>query len=178
MPVRIRATVKPTGDRVGEFQTAANVRRDFWAHSPVEVDPNHPLYGTHRDENGRAYFEFATAHPDEVRRVMEQYKYTDQVVLAETSALAGDECANCGNIAGPVPPTVCPNCQFRDISPCPICRKEVSRQSYSRVSGDLFQCPNCRERVRLRFNNPIILPDGSFNQPLVVIEEELAVHGI
>jgi hypothetical protein len=32
--------------------------------------------------------------------------------------------------------------------------------------------------VRLRFNNPMFLSDGSYNQPLVVVEEAAAVHGI
>src|SRR5438034_2084514 len=100
MRVRMRVTVQPTGDRVGELQTAANLRPDLWAHSPVEVDPDHPLQGTHRDDAGRAYFEFATDFPDEVRRVMEQYHYTDQVELTETQAMPGEECVNCGNVAG------------------------------------------------------------------------------
>lgn len=178
MPVRMRATVTATGDRVDELRTAANLRRDLWAHSPVEVDPDHPLHGTHRDEHGRAYFEFATEFPDEVRRVIEQYDYADKVALTEMPDLPGEECANCGNVAGPVRPTVCPSCQFRDISPCPICGEEVSRQSYSRISGDLFRCPRCRNRVRLRYNSPMFLSDGSYNQPLVMVEEATPVHEI
>src|SRR4051794_34787763 len=119
MPLRMRATVGSTGDRVGELRTASDFRRDLWAHSPVEVDPDHPLHGTHRDEEGRAYFEFATESPSEVRRVLAKYGYSGKVELTETPTLPGEECANCGNVAGPVRPTVCPNCQFRDISPCP-----------------------------------------------------------
>jgi hypothetical protein len=178
MPVRMRLTVKAKKDRASELRTAADVRRDLWAHSPVEVDPDHPLHGTHRDQDGRVYFEFATELPDEVRRVIEKYQYTDNVELTETSTLPGEECANCGNVAGPLQPTVCPNCQFRDISPCPICRQEVSRQSYTRISGDRFRCPNCKNRVRLRFNSPMFLPDGSYNQPLVVVEEATALHEV
>ena len=123
MSVRMRVTINAQADRASELRTAADVRRDLWAHSPVEVDPDHPLHGTHRDEDGRAYFEFATEFPKEVRRVIEEYKYTDKVELTETPTLPGEECANCGNVAGPVRPTVCPNCQFRDITPCPICRR-------------------------------------------------------
>jgi hypothetical protein len=178
MPVRMRATVVPTGDRVGELRTAANLRRDLWAHSPVEVDPDHPLHGTHRDEHGHAYFEFATEFPDEVRRLIEEHDYSNKVVLTEGPELPGEECANCGNVAGPVRPTVCPSCQFRDITPCPICGEEISRESYSQISGDLFRCPRCKNRVRLRYNSPMFLPDGSYNQPLVMVEEAVAVHEI
>lgn len=178
MSVRMRATVRPTGDRVAELRTAASFRRDLWAHSPVEVDPDQPLYGTHRDKDGRAYFEFATEFANEVRRVVNEYGYSDKVQLTETSELPGEECANCGNVAGTVRPTVCPNCQFRDISACPKCGREVSRQSYARIQADLFRCPNCKNQVRLRFNSPMFLPDGSYNQPLVVVEEATAVHEV
>jgi hypothetical protein len=178
MPVRMRVTIKAQNNRGCELKTAADVRRELWAHSPVEVDRDHPLRGTHRDEDGRAYFEFATEFPREVRRVIDAYNYSDKVDLTETPSLPGQECVNCGNVAGPARPTVCPNCQFRDITPCPACSEEVSRQSYFCISGDLFRCPQCKNRVRLRYNDPMFLPDGSYNQPLVVVEEAAAVHGI
>ena len=85
---------------------------------------------------------------------------------------------NCGNVAGEVQPTVCPTCRFRDVTRCPSCNTEVSRQLYIPIAGDLFRCPICNERVRLRFNNPMFLPDGSYNQPLVVVEEAAVVHGV
>lgn len=178
MPVRMRVTVRAAPDGASELRTAANLRRDLWAHSPVEVDPDHPLHGTHRNEDGRAYFEFTTDLPGEVRRVVDQYDYAGKVELTEAPALPGEECANCGNVAGPVLPTVCPNCQFRDISPCPVCGREVPRQSYARIAGDLFRCPNCDNRVRLRFISPMFLPDGGYNQPLVVVDEATAVHDV
>jgi hypothetical protein len=178
MLVRMRVTFKTNGDRANELQTAANLRRDLWAHSPVEVDPDHPLYGTHRNESGRAYFEFATELPDEVRRVIEDYHYSDRVELTESPVLPGEECVNCGNVASPVRPAVCPNCGFQDISPCPICRQPVPRQSYTPISGDLFRCPHCKNRVRLRFNSPLVLPDGDYNQPLVVVAEATGAHEI
>jgi DNA-directed RNA polymerase subunit RPC12/RpoP len=177
MSVRMRVTIRTNGDRSGELKTAADVRRDLWAHSPVGVDPDHPLYGTHRDQDGSAYFEFATESPEQVRRVIADYRYADKVELTETATLPGEECANCGNVAGPSRPTVCPNCQFRDITPCPSCGEEVPRSSYLRIAGDLFRCPRCTSRVRLRFNSPMFLPDGSYNPPLVVVEEA-EVHGI
>jgi hypothetical protein len=174
----MRVTIKPAGDRVGELQTAAEVRRNLWAHSPVEVDPDHPLHGTHRDAAGRAYFEFTTDFPDEVRRVIRQYHDTNGVELTEDRTLPGEECANCGNVAGPVQPAVCPNCGFQDISPCPICTQSVPRQSYRPIGGDVFRCSHCKNQVRLRFNDPMFLPDGSYNQPLVVVEEVTAAHEI
>jgi hypothetical protein len=179
MSNRMRVTIKKEdADRSRELRLAADVRRDLWAHSPVEIDPDNPLHGTHRDQNGRAYFEFSTDSPDDVHRVIEEYNYTGQVELTEALTVPGAECANCGNVSGPLQPSVCPNCQFRDISPCPICREEVSRQSYNAISGDLFLCPNCSNRVRLRFNNPMFLPDGRYNQPLVVVEKAMESHGV
>src|SRR5438874_5926650 len=159
MLVRMRATVKKTDDRSAELRTAANLRRDLWAHSPVGADPNHPLHGTHRDEGGRAYFEFATEFPSAVRRVIEQYHYTDQVELTETPALPGEECANCGNVASPMQPAVCPNCGFRDVSPCPGRAEPNPRRRYCGISSDFFRCPNSKRRLRMRFSSPMVLPD-------------------
>jgi hypothetical protein len=178
MAVRMRATVKTSDDRSSALRTAADFRRDLWAHSPVEVDPDHPLYGTHRDREGRAYFEFATEFPEQARRILKDYHYSEKVELTEEPELPGEECANCGNVTGSMRPTVCPNCRFRDISPCPLCHHEVSRQSYIRISGDLFRCPSCKKRVRLRFNSPMFLPDGSYNQPLVMVEEATVAHEV
>ena len=169
--MRIRITVKPTGSRTEDLRIAANLRRDLWAHSPVEIDPDNPLQGTHRDEKERAYFEFSTLYPDEVARVLQKDGYEKRIEVKEIDEPLGQACQNCGNIAGPVLPTVCPNCGFRDISPCPICHREVSRQLYTRIAGDLFRCPQCRNQVRLRFNDPMFISEGSYNQSLVVTQE-------
>ncbi len=170
MPIRMRATITSTGDRAGELRTASRLRQDLWAHSPVVVDPDHPLHGTHRDKDGRAYFEFATEHPDEVTRVVAQYGYDGKAEVSPTTTLPGDECANCGNVAGPDLQTVCPNCSFRDITACSSCGREVPRNAYRRISSDLFRCPECRSQVRLRFNSPMFRADGRFNEPLVIVE--------
>jgi len=169
--MRMRITVRPTGDRTGDLRVAANVRRDLWAHSPVETDPDNPLQGTHRDDHERAYFEFSTGHPDEVRRVLADHDYAGRVELQVVREPVGQPCQNCGNVVGAVLPTVCPNCHFRDISACPFCHHEVPRQNYTRISGTLFRCPHCRNQVRLRFNEPMFLGDGTYNQPLVVVEQ-------
>jgi hypothetical protein len=144
----------------------------------VEVDPDHPLHGTHRDDTGSAYFEFATDFPGEVERVVREFGYDQRVELTTAPAPLGAECANCGNVAGEVQPPVCPNCGFQDITPCPVCHTPVPRQRYVQVGGDRFQCPHCESRVRLRFNNPLLLPDGSYNQPLVLVEEAAASHAL
>jgi Zn finger protein HypA/HybF involved in hydrogenase expression len=169
--MRTRITVRPTGDRTNDLRVAANVRRDLWAHSPVEIDPDHPLHGTHRDEQERAYFEFSTGYPDEVTRVLRDYGHAERVEVREVEEPVGLACQNCGNVVGPVLPPVCPNCHFRDISACPVCHHEVPRQSYTRIGGDLFRCPQCHSQVRLRFNEPMFLGDGTYNQPLVVVEQ-------
>jgi hypothetical protein len=168
--MRVRITVIPTDDRAEDLRTAANVRRDLFAHSPVEIDPDNPLHGTHRDDQGRAYFEFSTEFPDEVRRVIEQFGHQDRVEVTPVHEEIGDACQNCGNIAGPVLPSVCPNCGFHDISPCPCCGQRIPRQQYVRLGSTLFQCPHCRNRVGLRFNEPMFLSDGTYNQPLVIVE--------
>jgi DNA-directed RNA polymerase subunit RPC12/RpoP len=174
----MRITINGSGDRANDLRIAADLRRDLWAHSPVEVDPDNPLHGTHRDADGRAYIEFSTRYPDEVRRILREHGYENRVRLVEMHEPVGPACQNCGNIAGPVLPTVCPNCGFRDVSPCPACGNEVPRQHYTPLGGDLFRCPNCRSRVRFRFNSPMFLADGDYNQPLIVIDEAAAHHEV
>ena len=168
---RIRITVNKLDDPTEELRRAARVRQDLYAHSPVEIDPDNRIHGTHRDESGRAYFEFATDFIDEVKRVAQQFGHESLVVISDAPEPKGEACANCGNITGDVIPTVCPTCKFRDISPCPHCNTEVSRQSYVQDAGDVFKCPVCRNRVSLRFNDPLFKADGTYNQPLVIVVE-------
>jgi hypothetical protein len=168
--MRLRITVKSTGSRTDDLRLAADLRGHLWARAPVELDADNPLHGTHRDQQGRAYIEFSTQFPDEVTRILEQYGFVDRVELREAHEPLGPACQKCGNIPGPVLPTVCPNCGFRDISPCPVCHHEIPRQHYSRIVGDLFHCPHCHNQVRLRFNHPLFVSDGTYNQPLVVTE--------
>jgi predicted RNA-binding Zn-ribbon protein involved in translation (DUF1610 family) len=84
---------------------------------------------------------------------------------------AREACQNCGNIAGPVLPTVCPTCNHRDISRCPNCGSEVPRQQYVKISGDLFQCPRCQRRVRLGINPDLWKADGTLSEPVVIVED-------
>lgn len=169
---KLRVTIKHNPqDSVDDLRIAARVRRDLWAHSPVEIDPDSPTHGTHRDEGRNAYFEFTTNYPDEVQRVIKEYGHEPLANVSTVKEDSGPECANCGNIAGPILPTVCPNCDFRDIAACPYCQREIARQSYLPVSGDLFKCPCCHRRVRLRFNDPLFDSKGHYNQPMVIVDK-------
>jgi len=155
---------------------AALVRRDLWAHSPVEIDPDSPAHGTHRDAERNAYFEFATDRFEEVGRVLQEYGHSDRTTVTIIQDGSGAECVNCGNIS-PELVTKCPTCDFRDIDPCPYCNNEVPRLAYLPVSGDLFTCPMCHRRVRLQFNDPLFDADGHYNQPLVrVVPAEAPVN--
>jgi hypothetical protein len=146
-------------------------KRDLWTHAPVETDPDNPLHGTQREERERAYFEFSTRSPDEVTQVLREYGDADRVEVREICEPVGPACQNCGNVVGAVLLTVCPNCHFRDISACPVCHHEVPRQSYTRIRDDLFRCPQCHNQVRFRFNEPMFVDDGTYNPPLVVVEQ-------
>ena len=166
-------------DPADDLRVASRVRRDLWAHSPAEVDPNSATHGTHRDENGNAYFQFTTNFLEEVKRVVQEYGHTDRVRIEIVDENSGPECAGCGNIAGPVLPAVCRNCGFRDISPCPYCNQLIARQSYLSISGDLFKCPECHHRVRFHFHEPMFNAAGHYNQPLVVVEKvEEVTHAL
>lgn len=164
---RIRITVRHNpDDPADDLLCAANIRRDLWAHSAVEIDPGSPLHGTHRDGSRNAFFEFATDRLPEVYRVLHEFGYTGRASVEVVQEGAGTECVNCGHIAHE-PLTICPNCQFRDIDRCPYCENEVARLAYLSLGGDVFQCPRCRHRVRFQFNEPLIDADGHYNQPLV-----------
>jgi hypothetical protein len=168
---KIRITVRHNpDDPADDLRIASQIRRDLWAHSPVEVDPDSPKHRTHRNADRSAYFEFATNYPDEVQRIIGEFADTQRVSMSVVKEEDGPECTNCGHVAGPILPSVCPSCGFRDISPCPHCKQEVARQAYLPVSGDLFKCPMCQHRVRLQVHDPLLDSNGDYNQPLVVVE--------
>ena len=168
---KIRVTIRHNpDDSADDLRVAARVRRDLWAHSPVEVDPDSPIHGTHRDEDRNAYFEFATNFPDEVDRVIGEFGYASRANVSTVTENSGPECFHCGNILNPELPTVCPSCGFRDISTCSYCKQEIARQAYLPVYGDLFRCPMCHHRVRLRFADPLFDSGGECNQPMVVVD--------
>jgi hypothetical protein len=174
---RVRITVRHNPeDPADDLRIAARVRRDLWAHSPAEVDPGSPIHGTHRDSERNAYFEFATNHLDEVKRVLREYGYGDRVAQAVVEEADGAECLSCGNIS-PELVTVCPTCGFRDVSPCPYCNSEIPRLEYLSIAGELFKCPKCAHRVRLQVADPLFDAQGHYNQPLVrVVPAEAPVN--
>ncbi len=177
---RIRVIVRHNAkDPSDDLRWAARVRRDLWAHSPVEIDPDSPKHGTHRDADQNAYFEFATDRLPEVRRVLQEYGHADRASVEVVQDEAGTECLNCGNIL-PQSLTVCPTCSFRDIDPCPYCNHEVARLAYTLVTGDVFKCPVCHHRVRFQFNDPLFDASGHPNQPVVRVSpaEALVEHGV
>lgn len=166
---RVRVIVQHNPeDPTDDLRWAARVRRDLWAHSPVEIDPDSPRQGTHRDADHHAFFEFATDRLPEVRRVLQQYGYADRARVEVIQDEAGTECLNCGNIS-PQLVAVCPTCDFRDIDPCPYCGDPVARLAYIPIAGDIFKCPTCHHRVRFQFNDPLFDASGHYNQPLVCV---------
>lgn len=164
---RVRVTVRHNPeDPPDDLRWAARLRRDLWAHSPVEIDPDSPAHATQRDADRNAYFEFATERFPEVQRVLQDYGHAERARAEVVEDAAGTECVNCGTLA-PQLVTVCPTCSFRDIDPCPYCNTEVARLAYTPVAGDLFQCPQCHRRVRFRFNDLPFDARGRYSQPLV-----------
>lgn len=168
---KIRITIQHNPeDPAEDLRFAARVRHHLWAHSPVEIDPDSRVHGTHRNGQSKAYFEFATDRLPEVERALREFGHADRVSLAVVDEAIGEPCQNCGNVAGPILPTVCPTCGHRDIDPCPNCGVEVARQEYVKIAGDLFRCPRCDQRVRLQINPDVWRSDGTLNEPVVVTE--------
>jgi hypothetical protein len=173
----VRVTIRHNPEEpADDLRWAARVRRDLWAHSPVEIDPDSPKHGTHRDAHRNAYFEFATDRLPDVQRVLREFGYADRASLEIMQEGNGTECLNCGNIS-PDLVTVCPNCQFRDIDKCPYCLHEVARLSYITICGDVFKCPNCHRRVRFQFHDPLFDANGQYNQPLILVNPTEAPVG-
>lgn len=166
---RVRITIHPNPNNPSDdLRCAALLRRDLWAHSPVEIDPDSSHHATQRDAERKAYFEFVTDFYDDVERVVQKFGYADRVTVNVIQAGNGTECVNCGNIP-PELVTVCPNCGFRDVEPCPYCASEVHRLEYQSIAGDLFRCPRCQRRVRFQFHDPLVNDQGDYNQPLVLV---------
>src|SRR6266550_1046124 len=96
---RVRLTVRHNPkDPADDLRWVARLRRDLWAHSPVEIDPDSQAHETHRDNARNAYFEFATDHLPEVQRVVQEYGYADRATVDVVAEGNGTECVNCGNI--------------------------------------------------------------------------------
>ena len=136
---KVRITIKhnPT-DSADDLRIAARVRRDLGPARPSRLSLT-VLHTGHTEIRIRnAYFEFATNYPDEVQKVIDAFGYAPRAGVSIVTEGSGPECTNCGHIAGPVLPTICPTCGFRDISACPYCHQEIARQDYIPMSGDMF----------------------------------------
>ena len=176
---RYHIRIVNVADRVEEARLAIKVREALIEQAPVWIDAEHPLEGIHRDTEDHSYFEFAAENREVINSVLEYLDFTDSIELTETKDLLGAPCEWCGNIAGPVQPPVCPNCGFKDIAPCPVCGELHPRQNFEKIGGNLFYCPSrrngARHRVRLCFNDPMLLADGSLNEPLVLVKDAAKV---
>lgn len=150
-----------------DLSQVARLRRDLWAHSPVEVDPDNPFCRTRRDADHNTFFEFVTESPEQVRRILQEYGYEGRVSIEILSDNIGLVCARCGFFAAPG--TRCPHCNLRDIAPCPLCGEEVACEDYEREGSELFVCPHCRGRVRLEINPDFVRTDGTFEEPVVLV---------
>src|SRR5205823_6918982 len=97
---RVRVTVRHNPeDPSDDLRLAARVRRDLWAHSPVEIDPDSAAHGTHRDSERNAYFEFATDRLRDVERVLQEQGHADRATVGVVAEGEGTECVNCGTIS-------------------------------------------------------------------------------
>jgi hypothetical protein len=172
---RYRIRIVNVADRAEQLQRAYRVREDLIGQASVWLDSEQPLQGVHHDLTGQAYLELAAENREIISDVLTRNAHAAYTELTETEEPLGEACQACGNIAGPVQPPVCPNCGFRDIGPCPVCGVLHSRQDYEEVRDNVFFCPTrnngTRHRVRLMFNDPLILPDGRYNQPLVLVKD-------
>lgn len=166
---RVRVTIKHNpDDPADDLRCAARVRRSLWAHSAVEIDPDSPNHATRRDDEKNAYFEFATDRFPEVVRVLQEQGFMKRAEATIVKEEYGTECVRCGQIT-PKLTTVCPNCGFRDVEPCPHCNHEVPRTEYTPILGNLFTCPVCGKKVRLNFQDPLFDVEGTYQQPLVLV---------
>jgi hypothetical protein len=176
---RVRLTIKHNPeDSAEDLRYAFKVRRDLWEHSLVEIDSDSPLGGIYRDADRNAYFEFVTDSVDQAEGVLVDGGHTPRTRLTVVAEDVGPECLNCGHNNGPILPTVCPVCGFRDISPCPHCHREIPRQSYRPFGSAWFTCPSCGGHVRLQLRDPLVDDDGHYNQPLVHVEVATEAHEV
>jgi len=120
-----------------------------------------------RDDQRNVYFELVTEYPEGVQEVLKKGGHEKRASLEVLRDDVGLVCANCSYPSGFI--TRCERCGYRDIDPCPICKKEVPREHYEPISGNLFRCPACNGSVRLDFNPVLIRTGGRLNEPAVEV---------
>jgi hypothetical protein len=165
---RVKVYVKTTDNPSADLLRLGKVRHGLWRDGLVEGAP----LGAHRDRDGRVFFTFRFR--GDIKRVRAAVDPLLEAFVEVTRATDTDECVNCGNHPGDPLPTVCPNCKYRDISPCPSCRQEVPRQNYDTVAGDLFRCPRCNAHVRMELNPGLFDETGRLREPAVFVRLEKA----
>ena len=153
-----------------ELSLLSKIRRDLYAHGPIEIDPDAKDFSTRRDQDGKAYFQFVTEFWDLAKQILDRFQYSSKVDV-KLQQVEGEQCLNCGTTHKPVAPPICDNCGFREITACANCHHEISRSEYIRVSGNLYRCPNCAARVRLTFADPLTMPNGNPSEPSIFVEE-------
>lgn len=150
------------------------IRRDLYSDEFVNVSPENPALGIRRAATGDAYMEFVTEHRQDVEALVNRWRTKKPSFffnIEQVEGPLGEPCLSCGHAEpeGGVP-AVFPVCDFRYTSPCPHCNADISRQAYEHVAGRIEKCPNCHQRVRLEFNEPLLKPNGDYNEPVVIVE--------
>lgn len=121
--------------------------------------------GQHTATDGRLFF-YASLEEAAGERVRTATVNADAELLELQQFPVVDECLSCGNVSDE-PVAVCPNCHFREVDACPSCQRDVPREAYTVVAGDVFACPRCQAQVRMRFAEPLWLANGNYNEPVV-----------
>jgi len=89
MRIRIRIHRDDNNNPGRDLEVAGSLRRDLWAHSPVEIDPDDPDCATRRATDRTAYFEFDTEYPDEVDRIVSDLAYDKLVEVVRLPQQTG-----------------------------------------------------------------------------------------
>lgn len=161
------------GDRKRTLRAALRARLHLQERLGAAIGET-SLRGVHWLEPDRAYFEFRGISRDIFENALQDLRVENAaitgIVVSTATENKGDPCLNCGNIAGGTTPPICPSCNFQEISQCPYCSQLSSRNAYTNAEGKLLRCPNCRRRVRMRFNDPLFTSKGDYRPPVVVVE--------
>ena len=167
--MRIRITVKTTGDWRKDLRVAANVRRDLCGISRWKSTRTTPWKG--RTVTSRSVPTLSS------RLLIRRKSGGCWKATPSTSRYRKDPRANRAGLPElrqrrrGRPPDGLPQLPFPGHLCLPDLQHRGAARRYARVSGDLFRCPHCHNQVRFRFNEPMFLGDGTYNQPLVLVEE-------
>jgi hypothetical protein len=161
--MKLRVLLDPPRTAKDDLLELAAARKLVWRTFGI----GQPTIGAHRDLAGRLYFDLRVRDAQPIRDL---FVDCERIRVEEMpGGEEEEECLNCGNISGGPPPTICPNCRYRDISACPHCHQEVPRTEYETITNSLFRCPRCRTHVRMMINPQLFAEDGHLNEPAVLI---------